>query len=309
MTRAARRTHREHPDQEGTDRERTASRLLVASAEHSYDPTVHIDWDTPLLAGRYFCPPERISLYGTPLWDQLTEQQRIELSRYEVASIASVGIWFETVLMQLLIRYVYDRDPTAQHVQYALTEVGEECRHSVMFARMIEKLGCPHYPVPRRNHELARVYKSIAAGPDTWAAVLVAEEILDALQRECMADDRVQPLVRAVCRIHVIEEARHVRFARAELVRQWERTSAPARTVARLLLARMAYVVATSLVHPQVYAAVGLDPRQARAAARTNPQAQATTQWAAARLVSFFTELGLIEGPGRLLWRRANLIG
>jgi hypothetical protein len=283
--------------------------LLAASVAHSYDPAVDVDWDAPLTEGMYFCPPERVSLYGTPLWDQLTEQQRVDLSRHEVASIASVGIWFEAVLMQLLVRYTYDRDPTTPHVQYGLTEVGDECRHSVMFARMIEKLGCPYYPIRRRDHELGRIYKSTAAGPDIWASALVAEEILDALQRECMADGRVQPLVRAVNRIHVVEEARHVRFAHTELVRQWERTPAPLRAVARLLLARTAYTIATSLVHPQVYAAVGLDPRRAHAAARANPQAQATTRWAAGRVVSFCTELGLVEGPGRLLWRRAHLVG
>ena len=37
------------------------------------------------------------------------EQQRIELSKHEVASIASTGLWFEIILMQLLARYAYHR--------------------------------------------------------------------------------------------------------------------------------------------------------------------------------------------------------
>ena len=57
-------------------------------------------------------------------------------------------------------------------------------------------------------------------GPSMWAGTLVAEELLDRLQREGMADERLQPLTRMVARIHVIEEARHVRFAREELVRE-----------------------------------------------------------------------------------------
>src|SRR5262245_782290 len=128
-----------------TDREKTAERLLRASAEHSYDPDVDIDWAAPLAPDRYFVPPHRSSLYGTALWDGLTEEQRITLTRHEAASIASLGIWFETILMQLLIRG-YDRlDPTAAHAQYALTEVADECRHSVMFGRMIARLGTPVY--------------------------------------------------------------------------------------------------------------------------------------------------------------------
>ena len=40
------------------------------------------------------------------------------------------------------------------------------------------------------------------------------------MQRLTFPDERVQPLVRGVTRIHVVEEARHVRYAREELRRQ-----------------------------------------------------------------------------------------
>ncbi len=54
-----------------------------------------------------------------------------------------MGIWFELVPLQLLARHVYDLPATTDHVRYALVEIGDECRHSVMFSRMIVKLGCP----------------------------------------------------------------------------------------------------------------------------------------------------------------------
>jgi hypothetical protein len=102
-----------------TDREDIAQRLLRSSAKASYDPRCEIDWDRSVDPDRYAIPPHRVSLYGTPLWDQLTEAQRKELSRQEVASTAGVGIWFEAILMQMLIRHAYDRDPTTSHVQYS----------------------------------------------------------------------------------------------------------------------------------------------------------------------------------------------
>src|SRR2546423_12194707 len=101
-------------------REATAERLLRASAEHSYDPQTEIDWPAPLVPSAYFQPPERSSLYGTQLWEQLSEEQRIELTKHEVASVASVGVWFELILMQMLVRHAYDRDPRSAHCQYAL---------------------------------------------------------------------------------------------------------------------------------------------------------------------------------------------
>ena len=122
----------------------------------SYDPDVEIDWAAPFIDGLYFVPPHRSTLYGTPLWDGLTEEQRITLTRHEVASIASLGIWFETILMQLLIREYYQQDPTSAHAQYALTEIADECRHSVMFGKMIDRLGCPVYRPGGVNEALGR---------------------------------------------------------------------------------------------------------------------------------------------------------
>lgn len=43
------------------------------------------------------------------------------------------------------------------------------------------------------------------SGASAYGSILVAEEILDRWQRE-LKDDRVQPLVRMVCRVHVLEE-------------------------------------------------------------------------------------------------------
>jgi hypothetical protein len=291
------------------DAERTAGRLLKASVDHSYDPAVDIDWDAPLVEGMYFAPPERLSLYGTQLWDRLTEEQRIELSRHEVASVASVGLWFEIILMQFLVRYVYDQDPLSRHAQYGLTEIGDETRHSIMFARMIEKLGCPAYGAGRRRHQLGRIFKTALGGASFWAGILFAEETTDTLQRESMADERVQPLVRMVNRIHVVEEARHVRFAREELVRQMAAMRAPAREYHRAMLGYVGHEVVGSFVHPRVYAAIGLDPRHAYAVARANPHHQESLRWSASRLVPFLREVGIVDGgPGERLLRRAYLV-
>jgi hypothetical protein len=290
-----------------SDRENTATRLLRSSAEHSYDPGVEIDWDAPFVPGRWFVPPHRSSLYGTALWGRLTEDQRITLTRHEAASIASLGVWFETILMQLLIRDYHRQDPTAAHAQYALTEVADECRHSVMFGRMIARLDCPVYRVGRFDHALGRWIGATGTGPRMYAAILIAEEVLDVLQREAAADERVQPLVRMVSKIHVVEEARHVRYARAELARQVRAAGRARLGFDRLVIARSAYLTGTALIHPDVYRSVGIDPAEGHRAAWTNPHHRETLREAGRRVVAYLSELDLIGGPGVALWRRSGL--
>src|SRR3954452_3275593 len=232
-----------------------AGRLLRSTAKQSYDPEVDLDWDAPLVEGAWFMQPERLSLYGTPIWDAMTQEQRIELSKHEIASIASVGLWFEIILMQMIVRELYDEDPRSERTQYALTEVGDETRHSVMFGRAIARCGAPAYGATPHIHRLGRAFKTVASGVSAYASILVAEEILDRWQREMMKDQRVQPLTRMVSRIHVLEEARHMTFARDEVQRLVPTLGKRQLAFHRLMTAETSLLVARALVNPQVYAA------------------------------------------------------
>ena len=291
-----------------SNREATAARLLRSSLDHSYEPTIDIDWDAPLVDGLWGIPQHRSSLYGTALWDGLTQEQRRTLTIHEVCSAARTGLWFEIILMQMLLRYAYDRDPRRRHIQYALTETADECRHSIMFAKMTERYGVPDYAPRPRTHQLGRLFKTFGAGPAMFAGALIVEEVLDQLQRESMRDETVQPLTRMVNKIHVTEEARHVRFAREELVRIMPKVGRVQRAATPWFTALVAYVVARDLVHADVYASVGIDPAVGRTAALANPHWRGTLRWSARKLVPFLREQGIIGGPSEILWRKAHLV-
>lgn len=290
------------------DRDLTATRLLESSVRNSYDPLLEIDWDAPVDPDKGYLPPERVSLYGTELWDALSAEQRIELAKHEVGSTASVGLWTEIVLMQLLARYAEGLDPRSPHAQYALTEIGDETRHSIMFAKALTRFGIPAYGPPSVVRKLSPLFKSVVGGAAMFASVLVVEEMTDRLQRSTVDDETVQPLIRMVNRIHVIEEARHVRYAREELVRELQNVSRPMLELHRTVTAVVAYTVADILIHPRVYLSVGLDPKHARAAARANPHHHETLRWMAEKIVAFLTEVDMIGGPSKALWRRAHLL-
>jgi hypothetical protein len=290
------------------DREKTAERLLKSSANKFYDPDVDIDWAAPLVEGKHYLPERRSSLYKTDLWEKLSPEQRIELGKHEVASIATTGLWFEILLMQMLLKEVYDDDPTTAHAQYALTEIADECRHSTMFARMAARIGCPAYgPMPWLR-KLAKLLPTISYGPARYGAILVAEEVLDRLQREQMNDPDVQPLVRMVNRIHVLEEARHVTFAREEVTRGMAKLSRAELGYQRFVIALISYFVTRAFINPGVYKAVGIRPKEGVQAALNNPHWQGSIRFAGERIMPFLQEAGLIGGPGMFLWRKSFLL-
>jgi len=177
-----------------------------------------------------------------------------------------------------------------------------------MFARMASRIGCPAYgPVPWLRR-LAKLMPTISYGPARYGAILVAEEVLDRLQREQMNDEGVQPLVRMVNRIHVLEEARHVTFAREEVTRGMAKLSKAEIGYQQFIIAVISYFVTRAFINPDVYKAVGIRPRDGVEAALNNPHWQGTIAWAGEKIMPFLAESGLVGLPGKYFWRKSFLL-
>ncbi|OLR92266.1 AurF N-oxygenase family protein [Actinokineospora bangkokensis] len=292
----------------GEKRETAARRLLDSATTLSFDPLREVDWDTPLDESLHGMSPEWSTLYGTRYWSELTEAQRAELTRQETASVLCTGIWFETVLQQIVLRDYYADDPRDPNFQWALTEVADECRHSIMFARAAAKLRSPGYRPPKALVRAGRWYGATAGGEAAYAAILVAEEVLDVLQRASMRDDRVLPFIRTINNIHVVEESRHMKFARAETREHLAAVSPLRRHASAFLIALVAHYVVVSLVSKKVYATVGLDVDRAVREAAANEHHKAVLRTSCAGLMDFLDSCGLLTRPAVALYRRANLL-
>lgn len=285
-----------------------ARRLLDSAAMLAYDPATEVDWETPLDKDFHGASPEWSTLYGTAYWREMTDAQRKELTRQEAASVASTGIWFEMILQQMVLRDVYAKDPTGADVQWALTEIAEECRHSIMFARGAQKLGAPAYRPHRLAVEMGRAFKTIAFGEAAYAAILVAEEVLDVMQRDWMRDERVVPFVRTINNIHVVEESRHMKFARAETRRHLAGAGRLRRQINAFVIAIASYVIVTSMVNKGVYAHAGLDSTRAIDEAKANEHHKSMMRSSCSGLMDFLASARLLTRPALFFYKRAHLI-
>ncbi|MGP3633269.1 AurF N-oxygenase family protein [Streptomyces sp. 24-1644] len=295
-------------EQDRLQEQDVARRLLDSSAKLSYDPATEVDWDTPLDKDFHGASPEWSTLYGTAYWQELSDAQRKELTRQEAASVASTGIWFEMILQQMVLRDIYTKDPTDADFQWALTEIADECRHSIMFARGAAKLGAPAYKPHRGVVELGRVFKTLAFGEAAYAAILVAEEVLDVMQRDWMRDERVVPFVRTINNIHVVEESRHMKFARDETRKRLRHAGPLRRQLNALVIAIASYFIVTSMVNRGVYANAGLDTKRALTEAAANEHHRSLMRSSCAGLMEFLSSARLLTKPALFFYKRANLI-
>ncbi|WP_016910193.1 AurF N-oxygenase family protein [Streptomyces xiaopingdaonensis] len=285
-----------------------SQKLLDSAATLAYDPATEVDWETPLDKDFHGASPEWSSLYGTRYWKEMTEEQRKELTRQEAASVASTGIWFEMILQQMLLRDIYAKDPTSSDFQFALTEIADECRHSIMFARGAAKLGAPPYKPPRAVLELGRAFKTVAFGEAAYAAILVAEEVLDVMQRDWMRDERVVPFVRTINNIHVVEESRHMKFAREQTRRRLRKAGPTRRHLQAFVVAVASYFIVTSMVNKDVYANAGLDVKRALREAKANQHYKSMVRSSCSGLMEFLSSSRLLTRPALAFYKRANLI-
>lgn len=293
------------------DRRAAANRRLrqlnAVSITRAIDPAV-----APDLAGhlseRQVLPDELLSIAGLDV--ELTADQRVTLSREEVASCLLGGIEFEAVLMagfglELATRADL-RDPRAT---YALHEIGEETRHSRMFIDLVNELD-PVARNPLQRRPFTWIQRSAARfiirHPATFhTLVLGGEEIPDLLQQRASEHADTDPHLAAVNRYHRLEEARHLAFARLRLAELWPDATVVDRWGVRRLAPLVIGGMWDLLVHPGVYETVGLPGWATWRAVRRDPERVALRHRACRPVLEAMLDAEVFR-PGRIpvAWRR-----
>ena len=248
----------------------------------------------------FHLPPELLTLYGTETWEAMSQRERITYSRHETAAMFGAGIWFENALMQIVLRHLTEVDVRDPIHRYLLTEVADECRHSMMFGEFIRRAGTPAYGPTRE----AVVGEGAGGRAMSYIAILAIEELLDHANRATMRDDRLHPVTRQISKLHVLEEARHVSFAKSYLTECWPTLGADEQDFVRAVTPDLVAEIVALSINPAVFEHLGIT--NGYEIAKANPAYQANVIAGLAKLTSFLGGLGVIENLE--LWLDHGLI-
>ena len=230
----------------------------------------------------------------------LDEQQAVRFSRLALAAITTGGLELESVLMAgfglQLARADDYRDP---RITYLLHELGEETRHSRLFARMLSQLDEPApNPMGNRVFEVVahQVIDQVIHRPALlYTMVLAGEEIPDLLQKRAADHPDTDPFVRDVNRYHRQEEARHLAFARMMLPEVWADSNQIDRTLVRFAAPTFIREMYENLIHAGVFAAVGLPGMATWRKAREHPGRVATRMEATRPVLDALVTAGALD--------------
>jgi P-aminobenzoate N-oxygenase AurF len=285
---------------------RRSAQLTAASERMTLDPFTEVDWNTPIDDSAYHLPPEWLPLYGTARWEAMTPEARITYSRHECAALCGAGIWFENRLMQLVLRHLAEMPVDCPAHRYLLVEVADECRHSTMFGEYIRRAGTPAYgPLADLGalDALGAVPGHRALG---YVLILAVEELLDAINRATMKDNRIHPVSRQIAKLHVAEEARHVSFAKTYLLEVWPTLDEEERTAVRSLAPNAVAIVADLTIDTDVYETLGIV--RGEEDARANPHHRARVVEGLAKLTTFLRQLSVIDDDSSPTWCELGLV-
>lgn len=286
-------------------RTRHVERLNTASVRRVIEPDTDV---TGTFGPGQIVPDDLLSVAGLGL--NLTPEQKVRLAREEVASMLRVGIAFEAVLISgFAFGLAIAPGVTDPRFTYALHEIGEETRHSRLFARAVAQLEPrQHHPIDdRRSRRIRRrVLPWIMRRPATLdALVLGGEEVPDLLQKLAAEHPDTDDYLRRINLYHRQEEARHLAYARMTVAEHYRETGWSDRFALRRLVPGMIALMFDIMVQPLVYPTVGLPAWKTWRAVRRAPHRVALRRQACRAVLKALLDSGVFQ-PGRVprAWRR-----
>jgi hypothetical protein len=187
-------------------------RLYENAKRDQWNATRDIDWAAPASPDGRIIADELIDIYGSRLWDQLGEADRVGLNRRIAAWRLGVLMYGEQGAL-LACSQLVDVVQGADNKFFQATQVMDEARHNEVLQRYLaDRLDGLAYPMPRNERE---IFESILTESrwylKTIALQLVAETFAVSLFR-MMGESARDPVLAEICRRILLDESRHMGF-------------------------------------------------------------------------------------------------
>jgi hypothetical protein len=285
-------------------------KLSEASVRRYWRAYHDIEWDRP----EHVVDKEDPRWQAKERWDPLAQsawyQDQSTLSRSVLglrrqAQLLKVGTEFESVLSQGLLRFAARLPSGHPGFRYLYHEIAEESQHSMMNQEFINRSGCDLDPLSEQAELLfSRLIGLSTSNPILFfLAVLCGEEMFDFLQRQLLASQSIHPLIQRISRIHVIEEARHVSYARNLLLDVVPRLRDDEARVLRYQTPLILEQVGSYLFDfSKVLVPTNGVPEDVRRTIDANSLTSKLRKNAMARMVAFCAQLSLMDRRAEPVW-------
>src|ERR1051325_5759351 len=223
-----------------------------------WNTNVRIDWSQDLdPENPQELPDESVSIFGSPMWEKLTRQERATLRRHLQAWQLSQFLHGEQGALVCTAKIV-QQVPSVDAKFYAATQVMDEARHVETYSRLLHEKFELAYPITPTLKRLLNDVLSDARWDMTYLGMQVLIEGL-ALAAFASIRDQAQNRLAAAVNAYVMQdEARHVAFGRLALREYYPQLTQKERDEREELAVEACYVMRDRFGAEEVWATLGL---------------------------------------------------
>jgi hypothetical protein len=190
--------------------------LYDKGKKKQWDTNERIDWShDPSPENPLEMPDELVPIFGSPMWDKLTDDERGNLRRNMVAWQFSQFLHGEQGALICTAKIV-QTVPDIDSKYYAATQVMDEARHVETYSRYLDKIEMA-YPINENLKSLLDDVLSDSRWDMTYLGMQVLIEGLALAAFGLIRNTTGDPLGKAVNAYVMQDEARHVMFGRLAL--------------------------------------------------------------------------------------------
>jgi hypothetical protein len=233
--------------------------LYQKGKDKQWDQVSRIDWSIEV--DRYDSlglPEETSAIYGTPLWDKLSDQQHKDLNLHHSAWQFSQFLHGEQGAMICAARIV-ESVPDLDAKFYAATQTMDEARHAETYARFLqEKLGLV-YPI---NDNLSKLLAETLTDSRWDMPYLGMQVLIEGLALAAfgmLRDITTKPLPKQILAYVMQDEARHVAFGRLALKDAYRDLTSAERDEREEFVVEACYLMRDRIRGKEVWGQCGLD--------------------------------------------------
>jgi hypothetical protein len=293
-------------------------RLSHQSVVKHFDAYADIAWDSPEFRidhddPRWELEPDDV-LGATEWYRSQPAGIRSRIGLRMLANFMKIGVVFEYVLKRGLLDFASQLPTGSPEFRYCYHETIEEAQHALMFQEFINRTG---FNIPALNGLELRcadfVVKYARKFPELFFIfVLAGEDPIDYVQRQSLRKSRadIHPLFRRMMQIHVIEEARHMSFARHTLRRRIPDLSISRKRRLGYCIPLILGVMGRKMMEasPQIAREFNIPREVVNFAYRKNPIHSRRIHEASTKLFDLCNELGLLDRWSIRLWRMMRIL-
>jgi len=238
-------------------------KLYAKGKQQQWDAEKRIDWslevdpDDPMQMDDSVVP-----LFGTPLWNRMSDQQKSELRYHSQVFNLSQFLHGEQGALICAARIVQDV-PTIESKFYAATQVMDEARHVEAYRRLLTEKFSFVYPISKPLKTLIEQALTDKRWDFTYLGMQVLIEGLALVAFQRIRDYSKNPLCQAVNAYVMQDEARHVAFGRLALRDYYPQLSDAERREREEFVIEGCYHLRDRFNSPEMWERLGIDLKDA----------------------------------------------